>query len=41
LEAKALAQAIDTASGSIPPHHNIDFRGAAGTARAVQMVLKR
>ncbi|MDZ4870596.1 MAG: glycosyltransferase [Alphaproteobacteria bacterium] len=41
LEAKALAQAIDLAAGSVPPHHNIDFRGAAGTARAVQMVLKR
>jgi len=41
LEPQALAQAIDAAAGSTPPHHNIDFRGAAGTVRAIQMVLKQ
>jgi predicted glycosyltransferase len=41
LEPQALAQAIDAAAASTPPHHNIDFRGGAGTVRAIQMVLKR
>lgn len=41
LAPQALAQAIDDAAQSTPPHHDIDFRGAAGTVRAVQMVLKR
>lgn len=41
LEPQTLAKAIDAAAGSAPPHHNIDFRGGAGTARAIQMVGKR
>lgn len=41
LEPQSLAQAIDAAAGSAPPHHNVDFRGGAGTVRAIQMVLKR
>lgn len=38
---EALAEAIDATAGVLPPKSNIDFRGAAGTVRAVQMVLKR
>lgn len=37
----ALAQAIDATASVPPPKSNIDFRGAAGTVRAVQMVLKQ
>lgn len=36
----ALAAAIDDVHGSRPPKHDIDFRGAAGTVRAMQMVLR-
>jgi predicted glycosyltransferase len=38
---EALAEAIDATAGVLPPRSNIDFRGAAGTVRAVQMVLER
>lgn len=36
-----LAAAIDATAGGRPPKSDIDFRGAAGTARAVQMVLRQ
>jgi hypothetical protein len=39
LEPVGLAASIDAAIGSTPPKADIDFRGAAGTVRAVQMVL--
>lgn len=41
LEPVALAAAIDAAAGSTPPKSDIDFRGGAGTVRAIHMVLKR
>jgi predicted glycosyltransferase len=41
LTPEALAAAIDAAAGTTPPKTDIDFRGAAGTVRAIHMVLKR